>query len=116
MTNKELFKWLKDVGCETVSAEFNGEGDSGGIEDIHMNGKDASYIEITPTMNWEPVRAKLEGMFYAKMEAIGADFNNEGCYGNCLLVLKDKQITVTNHVRYTEYNTDEEVYDIEDDQ
>lgn len=114
-----VFKALSLHGVTDVRVSFNGEGDSGQIEDIAVTPEDRTDVldaEITMmTTSWpdsegaserRPLRDALEDVCYdALSQTHGAWENNDGAYGDIVFDVNQRTVTLEFNERYmsTEY-------------
>ena len=95
-----LLKQLKNLGIEKVIAQYNGEGDSGQIDEI-----DFGQISVPPDI----VNA-IEGLFYDYLEQLYSGWeNNEGAYGQFSWELRPDKIHLEHNTRVVSEETEESV-------
>jgi hypothetical protein len=137
--NKELvFDLMKEHGITTITVNFNGEGDSGQIEDIFLNhplGDDQGvadqffdeelegvrisngyrYGPNGPELCWKEgpckVRALVESVCYSVLEKeYGGWENNDGAYGEFVFDGESRKVSLEMNTRYTEVSTENRVF------
>ena len=96
----ELLPQLRALGITEVTAEYEGYGDSGNVEDVVV-----SPDTITLT---EDLRRRVEDFGWDFAYALSPGFeNNEGGYGELTWALEADKIDVSHSNRYIETNTTE---------
>lgn len=129
--NKELlFDLMKEYAVATVTVNFNGEGDSGQIDEVEAGGNedflntDLEGVKISNGLRYVPggyevvwqtgpckVRALIESVCYTVLEQeYGGWENNEGAYGTFTFDGETRKGSFEIHQRYTEVNTDNRTF------
>jgi len=94
---------LRALGVVTVSAEYDGVGDSGQIEQISF--LDASDAAQTIQIG-EATRERVESLLYALLELRHDGWeNNDGAFGSFRWNLIDETIEHEHNQRYTDHET-----------
>ena len=112
-----VFEALAAAGIRTVTVHFNGEGDSGQIEDVAAYSKEgAAQIPETPialhSVQWgSPGLASSERPLSEAVEVLCYDYlsqehggweNNDGGYGEFTFHVEDRRIELDFNARYTD--------------
>ena len=120
-----LFTTLADAGITTVTAAFDGYGDSGGIEDVRAE-RDGEEIDLPtgtitlltipwretePVVNDVTVFAAIEHMAYELLgETHGGWENNAGAYGEFVFDVAAGTITLVFNQRFEDSELFEHVF------
>lgn len=116
--NKDaVFNALAAAGITTVTVNFNGESDSGQIEDVAAYTKEGTAeIPQTPitlhSASWgtaeltraeRPLSEAVEDLCYDYLsQEHGGWENNDGGYGDFTFHVEDRRIELDFHARYTD--------------
>ncbi|MCF3636114.1 hypothetical protein LU298_06315 [Komagataeibacter intermedius] len=120
MQNRRIvFDTLTRADIESITVSFNGEGDSGQVEDIAVLPEERIGVLDTSanmtTVPWpgcdlisepRPLRDLVEDVCYAALsETHGGWENNDGAYGEFTFDVAEREITLEFNERYvaTEY-------------
>lgn len=118
---RSLLNWLKDdpTQIKFLVAEYDGSGDSGGIQDSYalVVATDKNAVTKTPGLScdWIPEQGLSKAelprdeafqRFAYSIMAGHADFNNEGSFGHAIYdVEKDRwKLEHFNYIQESEYN------------
>jgi hypothetical protein len=95
----DLLQQLRQLGVETVTAEYDGAGDEGQIETPEFGSSEVSD---------EIVRA-VESLFYELLEQLyGGWEDNEGACGQFTWNVENDKIHLVHHTRQEAYETEEQ--------
>jgi hypothetical protein len=116
-----LFGALRDSGIARVAVTFDGEGDSGQIEDIIATDCDGKPVDLPtgplaiqtakpdgsgPSGETLPVSDAIENLCYDRLgDSYGGWQDNEGSYGEFLFDVADRTIDLTFNSRFTDVET-----------
>ena len=90
---------LRKLGVKTVTAEYDGEGDSGQVED-----PDFGSVVVSGDLK----NAALD-LFYEVLEAYYAGWEiNEGSFGEFVWNVMDDTIQLVHNTRLTEFETEKQ--------
>ena len=93
----ELVRQLRKLGVEMVTAEYNGDGDSGQIETPDFGSEKVPSGVVTD----------VEYLFYEVLEDLYAGWeNNEGGFGQFEWNVKDDRISLVHNTRTESYDTE----------
>jgi hypothetical protein len=116
-----VFDALAAANITTVTVEFDGEGDSGGITSIGALKDDESvgFPKITvpyQEVGWNedtlhatehPLKEAIEHLCYQLLEQTNGGWeNNEGAFGTFELTVADLRIALEFNARFTDVSTD----------
>ena len=120
-TNKTaVFDALAAAGITFVTVEFDGEGDSGGIERVSASSGDTSaelpagsvafhqvqFSDATPVMTRETLRDAIEGLCYDYLaEEHGGWENNDGAFGTFAFDVAARTIELEFNERFSDLTT-----------
>lgn len=92
---------LIERGVVRVTAEYDGCGDSGQIEDVVFLGAEDAVCEIEPGLAEE-----VEQVLYDLLEGRhGGWENNDGAFGSFAWTLASRELTHEHNDRFTDYET-----------
>lgn len=94
---------LLQLGVARITAEYDGVGDSGQIEEIRFlsNADPAQAIDID-----EPIRDRVEALLYALLNLRHSGWeNNDGAFGTFRWDLANQTLAHEHHQRYTDHET-----------
>ncbi|MEE4209103.1 MAG: hypothetical protein V2I43_07550 [Parvularcula sp.] len=110
-----IFAILAEAGITSVTVEFDGYGDSGGVESVHAEAEgsqvalpDSSvellalgWREAEPTQKTVPLSEAVEHMVYELLgQTHGGWENNAGAFGNFVFDVADRTITLEFNMRF----------------
>jgi hypothetical protein len=114
-TKANLMAALKAAGVARVTVVFDGEGDSGGVEDVQVEGADtlpsvqvtcfaAGYGDDDPeTATENPLRQAVEDLAMTVLSAKhGGWENNDGGYGEVVFDVAAECVTLDYNERFTD--------------
>jgi uncharacterized protein DUF6878 len=97
-TRPELVEQLRKLGVETVTAEYNGSGDDGQIEDPQFGSAEIS-------------RGLIEATIYFFYDVLEDQFsgweNNDGGFGQFNWDVKADRIDLVHNTNFTDHETEE---------
>jgi hypothetical protein len=120
-----LLDALQKAGITVVDVNFDGEGDSGQIEDIQAKADDQKVelpegqIEIALTSFGQPeverktlpIREAIEEIAFALLEDVESGWENDGgAYGEFVFDVAARTITLTFNARFTDISTSQNVF------
>lgn len=135
--NKEIiFDLMKERGISSITASFNGEGDSGQIDDIFVGLETESTtkspflneplegMKISNGLRWSStgpeviykegpckVRELIESVCYSILEQEYSGWeNNDGGYGSFMFDSDVRTVALEMNTRYTEVSTESKVF------
>jgi len=95
----ELAEQLRQLGVETVTAEYKGYADQGCIE----------TLEFGPVQAPPAVAAAVEDLFYDVLgKMYGGWQNNEGAFGQFTWNVRGDRIDLVHNIRTESYETEEQ--------
>ncbi|MFA5951891.1 MAG: DUF6878 family protein [Hyphomicrobium sp.] len=118
---------LRQHGIETVTASFDGSGDSGSIHDIsyeprtHAHAASTANVEHLRTQRffddgqWKravtaeltTVNAAIDSLTYDYLEEVGVDwYNDDGGFGELIIDVEQGSVSLEVNHRYTESTTE----------
>lgn len=99
---KNICNMLYELGVTHVRFSYNGEGDSGSIEDTSFNtANGAEYNEVI--LNKDAVTEQLNDFLTDSLsDEVGDWYNNDGAYGEAILGTKTQTLQITNNQRITD--------------
>ena len=110
-----IFAILAEAGITSVTAEFDGYGDTGGIESVHAeaNGSEIAlpegsttlltlgWRETEPTEKTMPLSEAIEHIVYELLgQTHGGWENNAGAFGNFVFDVASETITLEFNMRF----------------
>lgn len=115
---KEAIPFLARLGITLVVMSYNGEGDSGDIEDIEIQGKATApktcedldkALETFPEETNAPKRFCIEALKDRAFEILPAGFEiNDGSYGQVILDCENNKVRLENNARIVEIHSEEQ--------
>lgn len=114
-----LFERLAALGIATVTAEYDGEGDSGQINDIEAFTAGNAPVDLSNTgtftfpfydgcdpIHFNSLHDFVDTLCWELLELYHAGFeNNDGGFGTFTFTVADKQAMLTHNDRYTAFDT-----------
>lgn len=95
----ELRKQLQELAVETVTAEYNGQGDDGQIDSLGFG-----PVEVP-----DGVARAVEDVFYQVLEDLYSGWeNNEGACGEFRWSVEEDRIRLKHSTRFDAYDTEEQ--------
>ena len=117
-----VFDALAVAGVNRVTVPFDGEGDSGQIDGVHLepDGFDPGKTTVTVqhpgwsggiTEGTETLAEAIETLCYGYLaHEYGGWENNDGAFGEFTLDVAAREVKLEFHARFTDYSTHEHSY------
>jgi hypothetical protein len=94
----ELLQQLRELSVETVTAEYNGQGDDGQIDSLEFGS-----VAVP-----DGVTEAVEGLFYEVLEGLYSGWeDNEGSCGQFVWNVGEDKIHLVHSTRFDSYETEE---------
>lgn len=105
--NAELIRDLATLGVFRASVTFDGSGDDGSIEYPVFYDRNGNVVDLEET--WE---TEVYDLCSLKIDDAGADFNNEGCFGEAILYVESGTVHVDLNTRVESSEHSEETFSL----
>lgn len=105
----ELAMAMLNLKITVVDFNYSGSGDSGCVDDVKVECVTKEDLDAIKPEDLKSIKSLSEEVFY---EIVNPNFNNSGCYGNGVFILKEdgKLIFQCSHSDIVE-TTDDTEYD-----
>ena len=120
----EIVKVCNHLGILSISIEYGGAGDDGGVEEIEIEPADtcpdkSAVMVMQKQYRYHPptegsggstatieeseiaLDQALELFFCHSFEKYGIDFNNHGCQGSLVIDVQEREVVVENQINFT---------------